>query len=439
MSSALAIASVTYVLKDLLNNGLIDHDVSGATGGNIQVSALPPPDPNTITSGDQLNLYMYRVTFNQGWRNVALPSRDGEGERVSNPPLSLNLHYLLTSYGINELHTEILLGYGMQFLHERPVLDRKSIQRSLADANVESGSGLPEKYRALSSSELAEQIEQIKITPENLSTEEISKLWTAFGAKYRPTAAYQVSVVLIESKKSTKTALRVKQSNIYVNPIHQPVIEKIKSQKFAGEPIDEDQPVLAGYILVICGRQLKSDDVVVKIGGKEVIPVKDNITDTQISISLPTGLQAGVQSVQVIHHKMMGTPPVLHQGVESNVAAFVLSPSVDPPSVTFIPATASEPAKISLSVNPPVKDTQRVILLLNEYHLGPVTTPSLSYSFQSPVLPPAEPPGFKTIIEIPIHDVKAGTYLVRIQADGAESQLYPDNEGPYTSPTVTIP
>ena len=35
MSTALAIASVTAVLKDLLNNGLIDHDIT-TTVGNVQ-------------------------------------------------------------------------------------------------------------------------------------------------------------------------------------------------------------------------------------------------------------------------------------------------------------------------------------------------------------------------------------------------------------------
>ena len=46
---------------------------------------------------------------------------------------------------------------------------------------------------------LADQLEQIKITPEYLSTEEMSKLWTAVQSHYRPTAAYMATVVLIES------------------------------------------------------------------------------------------------------------------------------------------------------------------------------------------------------------------------------------------------
>ena len=206
MSSALALASVTYVLKDLLNNYLIDNDVSGSIQENVNVTTLPPDRIDIIHGQTQLNLYLYRITYNQGWRNFDLHSRYNEKERFSNPPLSLDLHYFLTCYGIKELHTEILLGYGMQFLHETPVLDKKVIRRSLAPA-ADNSADLPD----LSTSELAEQIESIKITPENLSTEEISNLWIAFGSKYRPTVSYQVSVVLIESKESAKTTLRVKE------------------------------------------------------------------------------------------------------------------------------------------------------------------------------------------------------------------------------------
>ena len=42
MSSALAIAGVTAVLRDLLNDGLINHNVSGLLGSTVTVSALPP-------------------------------------------------------------------------------------------------------------------------------------------------------------------------------------------------------------------------------------------------------------------------------------------------------------------------------------------------------------------------------------------------------------
>ena len=59
-----------------------------------------------------------------------------------------------------------------------------------------------------------------------MNTEEMSKLWTALSTHYWPTAAYHISVVLIESNRSTKTALPVRSRNVYVLPFDQPFIEE---------------------------------------------------------------------------------------------------------------------------------------------------------------------------------------------------------------------
>lgn len=208
MSGPLAIAGVTAVLKDVLNNGLIDHDL--ATVGSFSVTAVPP---DRITTGtqepNQLNLFLYQVTPNQGWRNAGLPSRDSGGERVSNPPLALDLHYLLTAYGAQDFNAEILLGYALQIFHETPVLSRRDIRAALGSPAPVGTGLLPSTFGNLSALDLADQIEQIKITPHYLTTEELSKLWTAMQARYRQSMAYQVSVVLIQSTKLTKTALPV--------------------------------------------------------------------------------------------------------------------------------------------------------------------------------------------------------------------------------------
>jgi hypothetical protein len=447
MSTALAIASVTQVLKDLLNNGLIDHDVTGAISGNVTVTALPPDriDTTPANQQSQLNLFMYQVTPNQGWYNVSLPSRDGRGERISNPPLALDLHYLLTAYGANELHAEILLGYGMQLLHETPVLARDAIRRALAPPMTFPGGGLPAELRSLSTSELAEQVEQVKITPESLNTEEISKLWTAFQAKYRPTAAYQATVVLIESRKSTKSALPVRARKVYVSSFRQPVIEKIMSQVKSGDPIVEDQPILAGYNLVIAGRQLLGNEVRINVGGIEVMPGPEDISEKQIIFSLPANLHAGVQAVQVIHQKLIGSPPTLHRGVESNVAAFILRPRIEGVNATSVQNLGNNlhSADVQLTVKPAVGETQRVILLLNEFKPAPLsppeTTPPLSYSFVAPPMALSSPPGPTENLTIPITGVKTGTYLARIQVDGAESSLGTDLAGRYNSPQLSIP
>jgi hypothetical protein len=458
MSTALAIASVTAVLKDLLNDSIINHQISAQLNSDVVVSALPPDrvdrlNESATNAQSRLNLFLYQVVTNAGWRNAALPSRDGRGERISNPPLALDLHYLLTAYGAEELHAEILLGYGMQLLHETSVLARAAIRRSLAPPTSVIDTGhLPPSLRNLFASELAEQIEQIKIVPQSLSTEEISRMWAAFGAKYRPTAAYQASVVLIESRASTRSSLPVRARNVYVVPFRQPVIDNILSQRQPGDPIlaERDQPILAGYRLVIAGQRLRGDFTSVNIGGMGVIPEDTDISDLQIIAPLPAGLPAGVHGVQVIQQRLMGSPPVLHQGDESNLAAFVLHPQITPPITISNSQTAQDgtrSAQVLISASPDIGATQRVVLLLNQLNSMQTSPPGSAdpsaYSFVSsnrinlqgspPSVPPPQP-----AITIPVSGVRPGDYLVRLQVDGAESPLGVNAASQYDSPVVTI-
>jgi hypothetical protein len=383
MSTSLRIASVTYVLKDLLNNGLIDHDVTGAVGETVTVTALPPDRviPANGNEPSQLNLFMYQATYNQGWRNVDQPSFNSRGERIASPPLAIDLHYLLTAYGSAELHTDILLGYGMQLLHENPALDRESIARSLAPPS-DAGEGLISSLRLLSTSRLAEQAEMIKITPESLSAEDISKLWAAFGTKYRPTAAYKVTVVLIESEKLSKPSLPVKARKIYVTPFRTPLIETIASQSAAGQPIVINQKIFNGYRLILQGKYFTNELVQVMVNGEEITGAASELTieESKIGFKL-ANLKAGKQEVQIIHPSLMGSPPVAHKGVSSKTEIFTISPQVtniDPFVVDDISVSGLVSGTIKLKADPKVEPGQKVILLLNEITPGN----SKSYSFQ---------------------------------------------------------
>lgn len=441
MSSALAIASVTAVLKDLLNNGLIDNDVNKVVSGDVTVSALPPDrlDAPPANAPSQLNLFLYNVSANSGWRNVAQPSRDARGDRVTNPPLALDLHYLMTAYGREELDAEILLGYGMQLLHETPVLTRGAIRRSLMPPTiVGGGSGIPDPLRELSTSELAEQFEQIRISPVYMSTEEISRLWTAFGAKYRPTAAYLITVVLIESNASTRTPLPVQSRNLYVRTFKQPVIQKLFNE-----------PFLVGQDLIIRGEQLKGDITIVRISGAELVPDPAKVAADEITIEIPETLQAGIQGVQVVQRIPMGFADLPHTGVESNVMPFVLRPRIDDVDVTDVTGAGSDPrsANVTVLVTPEVLPRQRVRLLLNELQPPssiPSDEPPRAYGFPLPnrniiTSVPTIPPGPTGVLVFPIANVVAGKYLVRVQVDGAESLPSIGVGGVYDTPAMEVP
>ena len=453
MSNALAIASVSAVLKDLLNNAAIDHQLSNVVG-EVKVSALPPD--RVLVEGtpetSRINLFMYQITPNLGWRNVDLPSRNGDGERTANPPLALDLHYLVSAYGASEFHAEILLGYAAQLLHETPVITRDAIRRTLAPASPVP-SILPPPLDTLSASELADQVEQIRLIPETMSLEEISRLWGAIQSHYRPTAAYQASVVLIESHRSVRSALPVANDKrrIYVTPFRQPAIDQVVSADGALAPI------AVGTTLAIRGRDLVGDQTLVNLDGIEVTPAEADRTPELIKLPLtsplPAGLLAGVKGVQVIHKIRMGDPEVDHRGTESNVAAFVLRPSItNGPTIgggDIIGMTSSievidgvnvqlRAGRLRLALDPNVGKEQRVSMLLNQLDAAPNVRPR-AYTFRA-LAGNGVPDGSDHIgsVEVPFERVVAGTYLVRVQVNGAESLLALDGSGVFSTPQVTF-
>ena len=417
MSNALGIAAVSAVMRDLLNNGLIDASV-----GDVSVTAQSP-DKVKLDGAEksQLNLFLYRVTPNQGWRNVGLPSFDGAGNRVSNPPLALDLHYLLTAYGSADFQPEILLGYGMQVLHENPVLDRQAIRNTLTPGPV-TGGILPPALQTLTAAEIADQVEQLKITPETLSSDEISNMWGAIGAHYRPTTGYLVSVVLIEGRRTTQPALPVRLRQVFVLPLRDPHIESVAA--------DDGKPIVSSSTLVVEGERLQHDPMELLVGDLDAT-ISDT-GDTRLVASLPAGLRAGVQSVQVKHGLDFGTPTEPHRGFESNVAAFVLHPVFDGFGAFTPPlpgGLAPYTGKVGVTITPVPRSDQRIVLLLNR--TIPADPPS--YAFTANRRTSDGDP-----VVVPLKNLARGEYFVRVQVDGAESPLDLDPTSVDFGPKVTI-
>jgi hypothetical protein len=193
LTNPLAIASVTAVLKDVLENGIIP--TAGSKGiGDVSITAMPP---DRLAAGpderSQLNLFLYRVAPFSGLR----PAAQTEPEAGENP-LVLELWYLLTACGAEDLHSEILLGSAMHVLHDSPVLSPERIRAALGPAGSKGKKHQSSPaLAALSASRLAEQVQRINIKPKFLSFDEMSKIWSAVQGRYRPSMAYEVSAVVI--------------------------------------------------------------------------------------------------------------------------------------------------------------------------------------------------------------------------------------------------
>jgi hypothetical protein len=409
MSNFLAIATVTATLSQLLQDA-VPVDVPGADVRTVR------PDKEVPDKG--VNIFLYQVTPNTGWRNADLPARRADGQLTQRPRAALNLDYLLTFYGEElELEPQRLLGSVVRTLHTRPMLTRQKIQETIAN---------PTFSPFLATSDLADEVELIKFTPLTLSLDELSKLWSVFfQTPYALSVAYQGTVVLIEGSVAPRATLPVRERTVTVLPFSQPVVSAVEP------PMVEFAP---GAQISLRGQHLLAADTIVQVGGLEVVPAPES-TDTRLVVGLPAGARAGVTAVRVVQRLLLGAPtPTPHRGFESNVAAFVLQPRLN-----SVSSSDGGDPRITATVTPAVGLRQQATLLLNQIATPPPAAP-LAFTL-SPRARAAEtdPLVFDATAVTP------ATYLARVRVDGAESALTVDTDethatfNQYIGPTVTIP
>lgn len=449
MSQAFAIAAAAAVLQRMLQAGFATLKVDDLLNGeSATVRCIAPERIVGDAAGSTLNLILYNQTRNTGWSNLGLPSRDARGERTANPALALDLQFLVCAWGGSDFHAEVLLGAAMQVLHETPALGRDAIRQALKPSL-----NTPLVPKELALAGLADQLEQLRITPLNHATDELSRIWAALQVPARPCAAYTVSVVLIEATRSARAALPVTQRTLVAQTLRAPRIDRAEAAAGAGTP------VLVSSRLRLLGGQLKAPNVRVLVSGIDVSDTvihNDADADNEtllFALSRPTpppagpllpveGLRAGVNTVQVQHLQNLGVPAVPHAGSESNLAAFVLDPqvvfSVQPGGTSVVrDGVTYRSGRVDVACTPRVDNRQRVTLLLNEAS-APSDRPSRAYSFAAPagngVLAPAEDTDSVTIA---LAGVAAGSYLARLRVDAGTSPLTVDAGGAFNGPLVT--
>jgi len=407
MSNQLAIATVSAALQQVLLTP-VSQAVGNATVG------FSRPDASNLTT-PLVNIFLYQVTPNAAYRNADLPTRRSDATFVQRPQAALDLHYLFTFHGNDaQLEPQRLLGAVVSTLHTQPLISNQNIASAVQTFGFLAGSGLDN------------QIERVKFTPTALSLEEFSKLWSVFfQVEYSLSTAYQASVVLIESDVTPQQAPPVIVPSLYVVPFRWPQINQVISQAGAG------QPIVTGSTLLIQGQQLRGQITLVLIENQELTPT--NVTDTQITLPVPPGVHAGVQGLQVLQKISMGTPSAPHPGVESNVAPFVLHPTLTVKSAVLDSASSAKTklTNVTLNLVPNIGVGQRALLVLNNVAGSPPT----SYTSLSTVSS-----ADTNQIVLQIENVPTGNYLARAQVDGAESLLTVDpNTKQFTGPTVAMP
>jgi hypothetical protein len=412
MSNSLAIAAVTATLRKILDDG-IRLELPGST------VTTQPPDKVT-TPNNQINLFLYHTMISAAWRNTDMPRQVKPGE-TGQPPLALNLFYLLTAYGQGDDSPDPLshrlLGRAMSILHDHPVLSSDDIK-----------SALPVADQTLY--DLYDQVEHVRITFQPLTLDEMSKLWTTFQAKYRISTAYQASVVLIESNRPSRTPLPVLKRG--------PEDQGVAAQADLSSPfptlteialpeVKKQQPsALLGDTLLLRGYHLDGDSLTVRFSNQRLndpieigpLPAITTSGATEIALPLPDNLTsraawvAGYYTASLV---VTRTSDPVNQNRTTNEIAFALAPHILPPlSPLTVPAVGGD-FTLTVACSPEVRPEQRASLLFGaneiEADAHPAQTATLTF-------------------RIPVTANSVGEHFVRLRVDGVDSLLVKYEETP---------
>lgn len=425
MSNYLAIATVTAALKRIIQAG-IRQDVPGA-----QVTTNRPEAPGGNVSGATVNLFLYSSTPNPAWRNADLRTRRPKGEMVKHGQAGLDLNYIFTFYGNEQrLEPQRLLGSTIQSLVDHPFLSQEAIRDTIAHSN------LPE----LLDSTLHEQVQSVKFVPSEITTEELSRLWSVFfQIPYTLSFTYQATAVLIQGRKPGKAPLPVRQRRFYTSP-SLPTIKKIEHQGDAGTPITIDSH------LVILGYQLQGENTRVEIGEANLTP--SVVANEKVEITLATlplqereSLRAGVQGLRILLQRPQ-TAGAAENEIATNVLPLMLCPIIVNGNVGIAIADVAEidedtcSAVITVEVDVWVAPEQSAFILLNGE-----SSPGHDGIY---IIRGDRRTDLTHDLRFTLPNVRKGDYLVRIQINNAESPLEVDTDEnsptheQYIGPTLTI-
>jgi hypothetical protein len=197
MSNHLAVATVTAALGRRAHSA-----AAGALDADVDLQFGRPVAPSGDVTRPTLHVYLYQVTPNAALRNNDLAFRDSSGKLAGRARAAIDLHYLLTFYGdATTLVPERMMAAVVRDLHAGAVIDPGLIRQL-----IDSGDHAPE----LDDADLALARERVKLTPTQMSLEELSRLWSIMvQTPYALSLAYQASVVEIDAQDSGPTPLPV--------------------------------------------------------------------------------------------------------------------------------------------------------------------------------------------------------------------------------------
>jgi hypothetical protein len=171
MSDFTAVRAVSLTLKDLLKDHITNSTEPQLSGVGI---LLKSPKEMRESGSTGVSLWLYRVMRNEHRYN-STPPRASLDQRPSRP-LPVNLYYLVTPITEEPEGEQTLLGRVLQVFNDHAALRGGDLKDTLEGAG-----------------------DELRLTLEALSLEELTRVWAALKEPYQLSVCYLVQLVTIDS------------------------------------------------------------------------------------------------------------------------------------------------------------------------------------------------------------------------------------------------
>jgi hypothetical protein len=382
MADFTGIEAVTDTLRQLLLQRM-----EASVGLTVRTAPL---DADGATAAPYVNLFLYRISENAEIRNQDLPGRGGP-LAFGRPPLSLDLHYLMTAAGIDideDRGAQRLLGDAMLVLHDHAIIPQDD----------------PVLHPAL-----VGEVELLKISVDPLDSEDLTKIWTASTNAFRLSVGYKVTVVQLEStlpRRMPKPVLEPPTDPldlrsgpyVFAVPIDRP---QIVSLLVIRPPGTEEMPVpyaRTGDVLVIRGSSFYPGTRVLLDGFDASANIAPESTGSTLFVEVPEdpALQAGIRRLELVRNVEVGSNDV--PLMRSGVTAFVLIPRID--SITA--ASGAAGSNLTIDGTNLIAGDGPTFVVVGDQAIEPTAATASQLQIVIPALP-------------------ADTYPVSVRVNGAES------------------
>ena len=389
MSTRASVAAVTTALKNWLQSS-----VAGKIGPDITATTLRP-DRIEAGEGSKINLYLFQITPNHGYRNIDQPVRRSDGGLAVKPRTAIDLHYLLSFYTKdNDLLPQILLAKTIEVLNSSPGIAPGKFKSLLATESAE-----------LQAAPIGDQQELVKITHQPVPLEEMARIWSLFPeTKYLLSTVYCVTTVILEADIEPEPALPILSPSVGVGAFGAPEVG-------AASLVGTD----AVPKLRLSGSRF-TDDCLIEIDGAAAIPA--SLVDGGLECPIAPSLTLGSHTARALRPVAVGNRTFW---LDSSTVPFLLRP--------VIQKVVQVGGDITVTLEREAIQGQLPTLLLNRTAgsgdpVVKISRAPLS-NLETSSLPFDLPAGL------------SGTFSVRVRIDEADSLLRVSGGAP--SPQVTLP